>query len=216
MLDGDIHALLAYTASRHAETDWNTDIDTLPGQFGCTLTDADASRLNGSAVYVKRGQIQAARRSDIAHELAHKLARENGPCYEDIIRHRHRSVPHMAAHLERLTEHQQDVLLMPDETVRTVLGIAGVNARAVWILHQTAEVYVHEALRRTVHWDENGQMGGFIARKGRITHAYSYRWHMPCWIGDDVPDEYDGFDGECVSLFDVPGVAGLQIGLVVL
>lgn len=216
MMDGDIHAYFTHQKERHEEAKFETDMDVLPGLLGCRVIEADASRLIGTDIHVRRRASILARRSSIAHELAHKLALEDDPCYEDVIRHRHRSVPHMDAHLECLTEHGQDALLMPDKTVQTVLEIGGLNARAVWLLHQTAEVYVHEALRRLVHFDENAQIGGFVAHRGRIIHAYSYRWRMPCWIGHPVPDAHDGFEGDGVSLFDVPGRAGLQIGLVVI
>lgn len=43
----------------------------------------------------------------------------------------------------------------------------------------------------------------------------SYRWHMPCWVGDRMPDPAGDFQGESVSLFQVPGRTKTFVGMVV-
>lgn len=168
--DPDIYNLLAHQKARHAETDYNTDMETLPAELGCTVVDDDTSRLVGTTICVKRNLSPVARREDIAHELAHKIMREKAdprlPSYEDVLRYRHASVPNVHAHIEAVTTCNQNALLMPDDVVKTVIGICGLNARAVWVLHQQQEVYLHQALRRVVEHNENARMGGFIARKG--------------------------------------------------
>lgn len=218
--DPDIFNLLAYQGARHAETGFNTDMDTLPGELDCAVMEADASRLNGTDLHVKRNLTPLARREDIAHELAHKIMREKTdprlPSYEDVIRYRHASVSDIHAHIEAIVTTGQNALLMPDNVVKAIINICGLNARAVWVLHQQQEVYLHHALRRIVEFNENARIGGFIAKRGRITHAYSYRYRMPVWVSFPMPNPDDDFHGEGVSLFQVPGLPEVFIGLIVI
>ncbi|GAA5514807.1 hypothetical protein Dcar01_03568 [Deinococcus carri] len=218
--DPDAYDLFAYQKARHEEVGGTTDMEELPTLLGCTVIEADASRLIGTDLHVQRRLIYAGRRSHIAHEVSHKLAQErdtaHDPNYEEVIRHRHAQAPDVDAHLEALITTGQDGLLMPDKVVQTIINICGLNAMVVWILHQQETVYLHEALRRIVQHNENARIGGFIGVNGIIRHAYSYRWRMPCWIGHPVPDPDDEFQGEGVSLFQVPGRRNTVIGLIVI
>ncbi|MFC4426288.1 hypothetical protein [Deinococcus navajonensis] len=220
MIDPDIFNFLAYQKARHSEAKHETDMEKLPELLDATLVEADESRLVGTEVHVRRGLSPLARRSDIAHELTHKLAQErasaDAPSYEEVIAYRHASVPNPTAHFERIIEVGQDSLLIPDTVLGDVLARYGLTAQAVWVLHQKEKVQLHEALRRVVHCNENARLGGFIAIRGVIRHAYSFRWHMPVWVGDPVPDPEDEFQGEGVSFFPVPGYPGRVIGLVVI
>lgn len=212
-LDPDVYNLLRYQQARHAEADYEQDMDTLAAEFGCVVIPADASRLIGTDLHIQRGLQSEARRSALAHELSHKLAQERdsaeAPSYEEVILHRHSSVPDMATHLERLAEHGQDLLTMPDHIVQTVLDVCGLEARAVWVLHQQQQVYLHEALRRIVHFDESARVAGFVAVNGTIHHAYSYGYYLPAWIGDPAP-----MRGEGLTVFNVPGRPSVTVGLV--
>ncbi|MBZ9712230.1 ImmA/IrrE family metallo-endopeptidase [Deinococcus multiflagellatus] len=220
MIDPDVYNLFAYQKARHDEVENETDMEKLPERLGCTLVEADQSRLVGTEIHVKRKQHPLRRRSDIAHELSHKLARERGkpeyPTYEEVIQHRHSSVPNIRAHVESIITVGQDALLIPDGTVQEAIELHGLTAQMVWVLHQEQKVLLHEALRRVVHHNQNARLGGFVAIKGKIRYAYSFRWHMPCWIGDPMPDPDDDFQGEGVSLFEVPGYPSMTVGLVVI
>ncbi|EYB69096.1 hypothetical protein DEIPH_ctg011orf0064 [Deinococcus phoenicis] len=171
-----------------------------------------------STAYIRRTRDSWQANSDAGHELAHALALEAAPghpSYRDVMRHYHAQAPDLLAHEERLTDHAGDLLTMPSELVQVTLNICGRNAMAVWVLHQAAQVPLHEALRRVVHFDFDGRAGGFIGQGGRIIHANSYRYRLPPWVGDPVPDE-DEFQGPGVSLFQVPGRRNTVIGLVVI
>lgn len=212
-LDPDVYNLLRYQQARHAEAEYVDDMDELAAHFGCAVIPADASRLIGTDLHIQRGLKFEARRSALAHELSHKLTQErddeHAPSYEEVILHRHSSVPDMPAHLERLAEHGQDLLTMPDHIVQTVLNLCGTEARAVWVLHQQQRVYLHEALRRIVHFDESARIAGFIAMNGVIHHAYSYGYYLPAWVGDRAP-----IRGEGLTVFPVPGRPSMTVGLV--
>lgn len=217
MLDSDIHHLLAYTEARAEELGRDQGLEHVAEQLGYSIQLDEDSAVNHAArrIYLRRGQAPEALKSDLAHELAHALAKEGKPSWSAIIQRRHASVPDMHAHQEALTDLQGDLLTMPNTVVRVVLGICGLNAQAVWVLHQQQQVRLHEALRRLVHYDENARIGGFIAQKGRVAHAYSYRWHMPVWVGDKMPDPEDEFQGDGVSMFRVPGRPSTCVGMVV-
>lgn len=217
MLDPDIHNLLAYTEARAEELGREHGLEYVAQQLGYSITLDDDSAVNHAArrIYLRGGQSPAAMKSDLAHELGHALAREGKPSWASVIHRRHASVPDMHAHQEALTDMQGDLLTMPPAVLNTVLGICGLSARAVWVLHQQQQVRLHEALRRVVYHDQNARIGGFVARRGRIVAAYSYRWRMPVWVGDEMPDPDDDFRGDGVSLFEVPGLSGTHVGLVV-
>ncbi|EYB67056.1 hypothetical protein DEIPH_ctg052orf0054 [Deinococcus phoenicis] len=220
MIDDVIHSLLRYTEARGTEAAPSADMPALADGLGYTLAPHERSffdPLTGTA-YIKRTRDPLQYNSDAGHELAHALALEaapGSPSYRDVVRRYHAQVPDLLAHEERLTDHAGDVLTMPPDLVRVTLDICGVNAIAVWVLHQAAQVRLHEALRRVVHFNLDGRAGGFIGYGGRITHASSYRYRLPPWVGDPVPDE-DEFQGEGVSLFQVPGRRNTVIGLIVI
>lgn len=217
MLDSDIADLLTYTDARAEELGREHGLEHVAARLGYTIEESDESAVNHQIkrIYLQSTLSPEGRNSDLAHELGHTLAVEGKPSWAAVIRRRHASVPNMHAHQEALTNLQGDLLTMPPKVVRTVLGIAGLNARAIWVLHQQQEVPLHEALRRIVYHDENARIGGFIARRGKIVAAYSYRWRMPVWVGHPMPDPEDDFRGDGVSLFEVPGLPGTFIGLVV-
>lgn len=217
MLDADIHGLFEHTDKRLEEL--GPSLEQVAAELGYTVEFDDESLVNhhSKRIYLQKGLESEGLRSDLGHELGHCLAREGEPkSWNEVIRRNHASVPDMQAHRETLTDHQGDRLTMPRNIVQTVINICGLNARAVWVLHQQQEVYLHEALRRLVHFNENARIGGFIARRGTITHAYSYRYRLPVWVGWPMPDPDDEFQGEGVSLFEVPALPNTYIGLVVI
>ena len=212
--------LFAYQYSRLEDAGATSDMETLPALLGCTLHEARASRLIGREIHVKTKQSLRGRFSDIAHEGSHALSQEHShadaPSYEEIIRHQHAHAPNVEAQLEAVITTGQDRIRMPLHVVNGALSICGLNAMVVWILHQQEEVFLHEALRRIVELDENARRGGFIAQNGKITHAYSYRWRMPCWVDDPVPDVNTESENNGLTIFIVPGLPSICIGLVVI
>ena len=218
MLDSDIYNLLAYTDARAEELGREHGLEHVAGQLGYSIQLDDDSAVNHVArrIYLKKNQSPEGMKSDLGHELGHAFAREGKPSWAAIIQRRHASVPDLHAHQEVLADLQGDLLTMPPKVLQVVLNICGLNARAVWVLHQQQEVPLREALRRVVHHDENARIAGFIARRGVIVEAYSYRYRLPVWKGDPMPDPDYEFRGEGVSLFEVPGSAGTFVGLVVI
>ncbi|WP_146202700.1 hypothetical protein [Deinococcus irradiatisoli] len=211
--------LFAYQHARLEDVGSTNDMEALPALLGYTLVEGRESRLVGREIHVKTKQPLPGRHSDIAHEASHALAQERDDPdalhFEEIIRHRHAHTPNVEAQVEALIKTGQDRIRMPTDVVKAVINICGLKAMAVWVLHQQEKVYLHEALRRIVELDENARMGGFIAWNGTITHAYSYRYHMPCWINDPIPD-VDDYENSGLTIFTVPGSPSTVIGLVVI
>lgn len=216
MLDPDIYGLFEHTDKRTAEL--GPDLQTIAAELGYAVRMDDESLVNHrtKCIHLDKSLPTAGLTSDLAHELGHTLAREGEPSWDQKIRHRHASVPDIHAHRECLTDHQGDRLSMPREVVKAIIERCGLNAMSVWVLHQQQEVYLHEALRRIVHFNENARMGGFIARRGRIIHAESFQWWMPVWTGHPMPNPQGEFQGDGVSLFAVPGLPHTFIGLIVI
>ncbi|UQN06805.1 hypothetical protein [Deinococcus sp. QL22] len=201
---------------RHKELDYTPDMERIAAALGRVKTGEHSFLTASGEIVVESGLKRTRRREDLAHEASHALAAEliDDQSYVKAIQYHHAHVPDMDAHLERLADHGSLHWLAPREMVDKVLEVGGLNAGAVWRLHQTAEIQLHMALKRIVTFDEDGRRGGFIAQHGRIIHASSYQYYLRCWVGDDVPDE-GSFQGSGVSLYQVPGYPSMCIGLVI-
>lgn len=211
MIDPDIHAMFEYHRARHADEDFELNMEALAHRFGLAARSGESSHLGpDGTVNLRRGLSARERRSHLAHELSHHLSREGRPSYEQVIRHRHASAPDLPAHLEALADHGGDLLTMPDAVVRAVVKVCGVSAVAVWTLHQMCEVPLAEALRRLVHADPDCRRGGYISIGGVVQSASVWRYQLPFWVGDRVPE----MNSPNVSRCSVPGRRAAEIGLI--
>lgn len=215
-MDADIYNLLRYADARADEAAHEPDMILKAGLLGYTCEPAAQSSLQpGRRVLYAHDRSAEEIRGDIAHELGHGLMREGLVTFEEVLRHRHASVPDMDQHLEVMADLSGDRVSMPRDEVAAVLNISGVNARAVWVLHQMCQTPLREALRRIVHFDDDRRVGGFVLQRRRVVEAASHRWYLPFWRGDEV-SSLDGFEEGGGTLFRVPGYPSMQVGLIVI
>ncbi|MCD0157180.1 ImmA/IrrE family metallo-endopeptidase [Deinococcus sp. 6GRE01] len=191
-MDPIIHDFLQCITANHAATNYEPDMPTLANRLGQQYRRHDYSFYDPAnrTVYVRHDATAQEARADAAHELTHAIGMTGHPSYEQVIRHYHASVPNIEEHLEELTEHGADRLLMPDALVTAITRHCGLTARAVWELSRFANVTINDALRRIVHANPDTRIGGFYSTGGYVQAAHTLNWWMPFWIGDRIPEPH--------------------------
>ena len=217
-MDSLVADLLDFHSARHAELNYNPDMPTLARTIGTGYRMADSSfmtpeRIVNVNAYAGRTQ----QRIETAHENSHALTAEEdieGNSYVKAVRYFHASVPDLEDHLELLADHGGDRFLMPDALVEEILRICGHTARAVWELSRFADVTIKEALRRIVYFKEDGRCGGFFSCGKFIQEAQSYRYSLPFWLGQRIPEPHILIKHQ-ITTFEIPNHERQLIGLVV-
>lgn len=184
-MDALISDYLRYLERRHRQAGYPSDMDALAGRLGIELLRGEYSVASGKQVQVSRGGTAATRRADTAHELVHTLS-EQGQ-YTGAIRREHASVPDLDEHLELLTEHGADLLLMPDALVADLLAQHGETATAVARLAQEADVSLQQALRRFVFLNPAQKRVGYLLQGDYIWYALATGWARQ-WIGSRLEE----------------------------
>lgn len=200
----------AHLDNRLAHAGHISDMPTLARELGYRYTEGRFSvAAPGLGIQVARHQPAILRRAEAAHELAHVLADEQ--MFTQRFRYYHASAPDIDAHIEELTEHGADRLLMPDDLVQEIIHACGNTAQAVWELSIFAWVPLENALRRVVHLREGEGRAGFIA-SGSYVQTAEANGYSPFWPGDRLPEPHIAYESG-ISLFEVPRRPRQLIGL---
>lgn len=203
---------LDFLDDEHAKTYYLSDMEQLARALGIDQVTGEFSICTpDGVVQISRGGTTITRRADAAHEIVHALADRGN--FTKKFKQEHASAPDLEGHLELLTDHGADQLLMPDVLVSEVIEQCGTTAQAVWILSSFAAVEPWRALRRVVHWRHAGLGGcsGFIA-VGSIIHHVEATNYSPFWYGERLPEPHIVF-GENLTLFKQPDRPSRLIGL---
>ncbi|WP_339098254.1 hypothetical protein WDJ50_18480 (plasmid) [Deinococcus sp. VB142] len=207
-MDPLIADYLDHIEESHAAASYVSDMGALANAFGIRFgIGAVSIATPDGEVVVRRSGDRRQRRADAAHEIVHQLS-DLGQ-YTEAIHYHHASVPDMHAHIEALTDHGADLLLMPTLLVREVIGEYGDTARAVWELSQAADVSPELALRRMAFLTLDQRRAGFLATGSYITYS-SANCYSPFWPGGRLPEPHIALEG--VSLFRLPSRRNQTIG----
>lgn len=203
---------LEFLDETHASECYITDMTRLAEALGIEQVMGEFSVCTADGVVqISRWGTTITRRADAAHEIVHALAHRGN--FTKKFEKYHASAPDLHAHLELLTEHGADLLLMPDMLVTEVIEQCGVTAQAVWVLSRFADVEPCRALRRLVHWSQPGvsACSGFIAVGSIIQHVET-TGYAPFWYGHRLPEPHLVF-GDNLSLFKPPNRPSRLIGM---
>ena len=196
-MDPLISDYLAYLRRRHAQAAYVSDMDALAGRLDIPVLQgqhslAQAAPLDEDTpwVQVQRRSPRQQRRADTAHELVHALS-EQGQ-YTQAIRREHASVNDtgeqaLDEHLELLTEHGADALLMPDALVTELTVRYGESAAVIAHLAHETDVSLQQALRRFVFLNTAQRRTGYLLQGNYIWYALTTGW-TPEWIGSRLDE----------------------------
>lgn len=203
---------LQFLDDSHAAAHYITDMQQLARALGIDQVNGEFSVCTpDGVVQISREGTSITKRADTAHEIVHALSDLGN--FTKRFRKEHASAPDLDGHLELLTDHGADRLLMPDALVAEVIGQCGATAQAVWVLSTFAAVQPWRALRRVVYWrhDSLGGCSGFIASGSIIRHVETTDY-APFWFGERLPEPHIVF-GENLTLFKQPDRPSRLIGL---
>nr|WP_232337897.1 ImmA/IrrE family metallo-endopeptidase [Deinococcus arboris] len=186
-------------------------MEALATALGIPLEEGKHSLTRSDGVIqVRHDADRRTRRADVAHEIVHVLM-DRGK-HTRRFRKYHVTAPNLGAHMELLTEHGADQLLMPDVLVEEILEHCGYTAWGVYELSRFADVAPEQALRRLVFLDTSARAAGFVAANSHVVHVEATQY-SPVWYGQRLPEPDLAYDRDVLTLFPLPERQGRLIGL---
>lgn len=209
-MDQLIDNYFTHVKKRHQHAKWVSNMEVLATTLGHDMQLGDYSiALPDGQIRVSRHQTKLEQRADAAHELAHSLADEKA--FTAQIRHYHSSVGDIDAHVEVVTEHAADRLLMPDNLMKDLIEEYGWTARMIWELVVEADVSVPQAMRRATHYTEGVGRAAFQAFGSYIVQVEG-NCFAPFWPGSRIPEPHIQFE-HGISLYMLPNKRNTFLGL---
>lgn len=183
-MDPLISSYFKFTKDSHRKARYTPDMLALAQQLDISVKYGKYSvATEQQGIQLACDGTSLSRRSDAAHEIAHALAHKGK--YNLAFERYHSSVCDIDAHIEALTDHASDHLLLPDLLVREVLEEVGDCAAAIHLLSVEGEVSLQQAMRRWVFLRTDERRAAFLLSKDYIAFAISTYW-VPQWIGDQM------------------------------